>query len=83
MKRGGGKTISLTNENVNALSNNNNNDRRGSSSRKSWRSSNGSLVSAIQNLDLSLGSITGRTSSVARKAQAMDEIDNLLSSDED
>ena len=83
LKRGGGKTISLTNENVNALSNNNNNDRRGSSSRKSWRSSNGSLVSAIQNLDLSLGSITGRTSSVARKAQAMDEIDNLLSSDED
>ena len=77
LKRGG---TMLTNENLNALSNTG--DRRISSSRKSWRSSNGSLVSAIQNLDLSLGSITGRPS-VVRKAQAMDEIDNLLSSDED
>ena len=77
LKRGG---TMLTNENLNTLSNTG--DRRISSSRKSWRSSNGSLVSAIQNLDLSLGSITGRPS-VVRKAQAMDEIDNLLSSDED
>jgi hypothetical protein len=82
LKRGGGSKMTLlTNENVSALSNSSD-KRRTSASRKSWRSSNGSLVSAIQNLDLSLGSITGRPS-VVRKAQAMNEIDNLLSSDED